>query len=198
MRTQDGNIVVIDSPRGKGYEVYEVDPSGLEMYLDTVPFDKVPKIRDTLVRRAVRKHEEETAKARRLYGSVIRLAHAKPELRADLLPLLKKAELEPTHAIVSCPDCGAQLQIGIDFLQHRTAKTAELPRPLLRDRNALFLLGQIAKGNSRIFVMDERPPGWVLLERLGLAEKDPLRPPKGTYAKLTDYGKQLVESLPKS
>lgn len=74
---------------------------------------------------------------------------------------------------------------------------AEIPRPLLRDRNALFLFGQIAKGNSRIFAMDARPPGWVLLERLGLAEKDPERPPKGTYARLTDFGEKLFATLPK-
>lgn len=76
------------------------------------------------------------------------------------------------------------------------SKVGSLPKRLLSDKNALFLLGQLGKGNTRIFVMDERPPGWLLLERMGLAEKDPDRAPKGNHARLTDAGKKVVSELP--
>jgi len=105
MRTQDGNIVVIDSPAGKGFEIYQTDENGLEMYQGTIPEKDAGKIRDTLLRRAVLKHEKLLAKERstrdrarwehrfagELRSATIRLAAANPELREHLLPLLKES-----------------------------------------------------------------------------------------------------------
>ncbi len=36
---------------------------------------------------------------------------------------------------------------------------------------ALYLVNEIAAGRDRIFAMDDRPPGWLALERLGLASR---------------------------
>jgi hypothetical protein len=59
----------------------------------------------------------------------------------------------------------------------------------LSDR-ALHLLREIAAGRDRIFVMDERPPGWAHIERLGLATSD-----SGDRARLTAVGEEFVLGL---
>lgn len=28
-------------------------------------------------------------------------------------------DLEPTHAVISCPDCAARLLVGVSFVEHR-------------------------------------------------------------------------------
>jgi hypothetical protein len=38
--------------------------------------------------------------------------------------------------------------------------------------NAVFLLNELLVGNTRIFASDSRPPGWLELERQGLAVRD--------------------------
>lgn len=40
-------------------------------------------------------------------------------------------------------------------------------------KNARFLLEEIAAGRSRIFYADDRPPGFLALERAGLAVRIP-------------------------
>lgn len=53
---------------------------------------------------------------------------------------------------------------------------------LMSDR-ARHLLSQLAAGNERIFADDALPPGWLHLERSGLAERVP-----GDRARLTERG----------
>lgn len=88
-RSQDGNIVVVTSPDRKGYEVYEVGSDGLEMYFATIPVGQDFRIKDTIIRRAVQKHIKKYGGPSALRAATIRLAHAKPELRPYLLPLLR-------------------------------------------------------------------------------------------------------------
>lgn len=69
----------------------------------------------------------------------------------------------------------------------RLAESVEAGR--LSDR-ALHLLSEIGAGRDRIFVMDERPPGWTSLERLGLAARAPR-----DRAVLTPDGKEFLEGV---
>ncbi len=63
-------------------------------------------------------------------------------------------------------------------------------RRIQKSRNATFLIREIAAGRRRIFVTDERPPGWLLLEREGLVARD------GRWAaELTDLGRVVVRML---
>lgn len=67
------------------------------------------------------------------------------------------------------------------------AMSAEAAR--LSDR-ALHLLREIAAGRNRIFAMDERPPGWTSIERLGLATRA-----QRDGARLTPDGEELVKGV---
>lgn len=59
----------------------------------------------------------------------------------------------------------------------------------LSDR-ALHLLREIAAGRHRIFAMDERPPGWTAIERLGLATRA-----ERDGARLTPDGEEFVRGV---
>lgn len=59
----------------------------------------------------------------------------------------------------------------------------------LSDR-ALHALREIAAGRDRIFAMDERPPGWSAIERLGLAARG-----RGDRARLTADGEEFVQGV---
>jgi hypothetical protein len=59
----------------------------------------------------------------------------------------------------------------------------------LTDR-AKHLLKEIHAGRNRVFAMDDRPPGWLQLERAGLVERF------GTeQGKLTAAGEMLISEL---
>lgn len=74
--------------------------------------------------------------------------------------------------------------LGAKSLRARVKKEKPLsPR-------AAFLLNEIATGHDRIFASDSRPPGWLELERQGLAVRDSDNDQK---AILTDTGKVLYE-----
>jgi hypothetical protein len=49
---------------------------------------------------------------------VKKLAKKQAKTREELQKKSSRG-LEPTHAIISCPDCAAQLLIGVDFMKHR-------------------------------------------------------------------------------
>lgn len=55
---------------------------------------------------------------------------------------------------------------------------------------ALHLLREIAAGRNRVFAMDERPPGWPALERLGLATRA-----DRDGARLTPDGEEFVQGV---
>lgn len=59
----------------------------------------------------------------------------------------------------------------------------------LSDR-ALHLVREIAAGRNRIFAMDERPPGWTSIERLGLATRA-----AGDGARLTPDGEEFFQGV---
>lgn len=63
-------------------------------------------------KKSSKEFEKRIAKRRAEEKRVKKLAKEQAEQRA-------KGGLEPTHAIISCPDCAAQLLIGVSFLDHR-------------------------------------------------------------------------------
>lgn len=58
------------------------------------------------------KELEKSIKRRAEEKRVKKLAKEQAEQRAE-------GGLEPTHAVISCPDCAAQLLVGVSFMQHR-------------------------------------------------------------------------------
>ncbi len=91
-------------------------------------------------------------------------------------------ELEGGHTLVSN---GADLR-PVDQTEEAFSRLAAITSAKLGDR-AQHLLKEIANGRNRIFAADLRPPGWLELERQGLAVKSD-KPP-GDRAELTPAGK---------
>jgi hypothetical protein len=63
-------------------------------------------------KKGIKKLEKEMAARRKEQKRVQKLAEKQAKQRAE-------GGLEPTHAIISCPDCAAKLLVGVNFLQHR-------------------------------------------------------------------------------